>query len=48
MKSVNVRINKKNQATTVFGFEVNGKEELKKIAGRIRSVDGVIEVRRAG
>ena len=48
VKSVNVRINKKNQATTVFGFEVNGKEELKKIAGRIRSVDGVIEVRRAG
>ena len=48
VKSVNVRINKKNQATTVFGFEVNGKEELKKIAGRIRGIDGVIEVRRAG
>ena len=31
-----------------FEKEVNGKEELKKIAGRIRNVDGVIEVRRAG
>ena len=31
VKSVNVRINKKNQATTVFGFEVNGKEELRKM-----------------
>ena len=48
VKSVNVRINKKNQATTVFGFEVNGKEELAKIAARIKSVEGVIEVRRAG
>ncbi len=48
VKSVNVRINKKNQATTVFGFEVKGKEELRKIANRIKSIDGVIEVRRAG
>lgn len=48
VKSVNVRINKKNQATTVFGFEVNGKDELAKIAARIKSVEGVIEVRRAG
>ena len=48
VKSVNVRINKKNQATTVFGFEVKGKEELRKIASRIKTIDGVIEVRRAG
>ncbi len=48
VKSVNVRINKKNQATTIFGFEVNGKDELRKIANRIKSVEGVIEVRRAG
>ena len=46
VKSVNVRINKKNQATINFGFEVCGKDELQRINDKIRSIPGVIEVTR--
>ena len=46
VKSVNVRINKKNQATINFGFEVAGKEELRKINEKIKAIPGVIEVTR--
>ena len=46
VKSVNVRINKKNQASINFGFEVAGKEELRKINEKIKTIPGVIEVTR--
>ena len=48
VKSVNVRINKKDQASINFGFEVKDTDELKRIGEKIRAVEGVREVTRAG
>ena len=46
VKSIDVRTDKKDIATLNFGFEVKNKDQLAKIAARIRNVNGVTEVTR--
>ena len=46
IRTVNVRTNKKNQATITFGFDVKDKENLRKMIEKMRAVKGVIEVTR--
>ena len=47
VKSMNVRTSKKNKATIVIGFEVEGKDSLKTLTEKIRMVEGVIDIERA-
>ncbi len=46
IRTVNVRTNKKNQATITFGFDVKDKDNLRKMIEKMRAVKGVIEVTR--
>ena len=44
--SLNSRTSKQNVATIEIGFRVSSKDELSKLADRIKQVDGIIEVSR--
>lgn len=44
--SMNCRISKQGTATIEIGFETSGIEELKELAGKLRSIEGVIDVER--
>lgn len=46
VKSMNVRTNKQGKATVEMGFIVHGREELGKIVGKLRQLDGVIDIER--
>ena len=46
--SLNVRTNKQGIATIVMSFEIKSKEELHTLCEKIRNVDGVIDIERAG
>ena len=46
VKSMNVRTSKKETATINIGFEVKSKEALGALIGKIRTVNGVIDIER--
>ena len=47
VKSMNIRTSKKGLVTVELGFIVNGKEEMGKIADKMRQIDGVEAIERA-
>jgi len=47
VKSMNIRTSKKGLVTVELGFIVNGKEELTKVADKMRQIDGVEGIERA-
>ena len=46
VKSMNCRLNKKEFATKVDGFDIHGKEELNRIIDKLRKIDGVTDITR--
>ena len=46
--SINVRKNRQNNATIMMTFSIGSKEELRTICDRIRMVEGVYDIERAG
>ena len=47
VKSMSIRTSKKGLVTVELGFIVNGKEEMSKIADKMRQIDGVEAIERA-
>ena len=47
VKSLNVRTSKQGTATIEVGFIVHGREELSQVIGKLRQLDGVIDIERA-
>ena len=45
---VNTRVNKQQIATIQLSFEISGREELENICDKIRSVQGIVDIERAG
>ena len=45
---VNTRVNKQSVATIQLTFEIHSREELESISDKIRSVQGVVDIERAG
>ena len=45
---VNTRVNKQQIATIQLTFEIHGRDELENICDKIRSVQGVVDIERAG
>ena len=45
--SMNTKTNKQGVATMQMSFEISGKDELKNIVEKIRSIDGIIDIERA-
>ena len=45
---VNTRVNKQQIATIMLAFEIHGREELESICDKIRTVQGVVDIERAG
>ncbi|MBO4389765.1 MAG: bifunctional (p)ppGpp synthetase/guanosine-3',5'-bis(diphosphate) 3'-pyrophosphohydrolase [Lachnospiraceae bacterium] len=46
--SINVRKNKQETATIMMTFDISSKEELRSICDKIRTVEGVYDIERAG
>ena len=47
VKSMNARTSKQGKVTLEIGFIVHGREELAKVAEKLRQIDGVIDIERA-
>ena len=45
---VNTRVNKQQIATIQLAFEIHGREELENICDKIRSIQGIVDIERAG
>ena len=45
--AINTKTNKQGIATMLMSFEISGKEELKNIVEKIRTIDGIIDIERA-
>ena len=45
---VNTRVNKQQIATIQLSFEISGRDELENICDKIRSVQGIVDIERAG
>ena len=46
VKSMNCRTGKSGTATLEIGFEITGIEQLQELTGKLRSIDGVIDIER--
>ena len=46
VKSMNIRTSKKGMATIEMGFIVNGRDELNKVADKIRKIEGIVDIER--
>ncbi|MBP1584296.1 MAG: hypothetical protein ILP17_01210, partial [Lachnospiraceae bacterium] len=44
----NTRVNKQQIATIQLAFEIHGREELENICDKIRSIQGIVDIERAG
>lgn len=47
VKSMNIRTSKQGTATIDMGFIVHGREELSRIIGKLRQLEGIIDIERA-
>ena len=47
VKSMNVRTSKQGTATIEAGFIVNGREQLGRVIGKLRQLEGVLDIERA-
>jgi len=47
VKMMNSRINKKGIATISMGFDIHGKDELTKIIGKLKNIEGITDIVRA-
>ena len=46
VKSMNIRTSKQGKATVETGFIVHGREELSRIIGKLRQLEGIIDIER--
>ena len=45
--SMNSRPDKQGNATIDMSFEIGGKEELRQLTNKLRSIDGVLDIKRS-
>ena len=46
VKSMNIRTSKQGTATVETGFIVHGREELSRVIGKLRQLEGIIDIER--
>ncbi|MGN0380178.1 MAG: RelA/SpoT family protein [Butyrivibrio sp.] len=46
VQSMNCRVNKQGVATIEMGFEISGREQLNEVIGKLRCIEGVIDIER--